>query len=368
MAVYWHICCGIFHFAKTCFMLNKLIYIIPIVLLMAAGCTPKKTVQKEAAPVPVKVMKVEVSEGVLTKKYVGTAAPSKSVTLSASYSGTLENLNVSRGDRVRKGDRLAVIRSQNVLSMAESAEAALHRAEDGYKRSLKMYENGGIAEVKMVEIETQLAEARAAAKAAKAAVEDCTVKAPFDGTVSDVFAERGTEVTALSPLAKIYDISSMKISFSVPENEIGNIRLGDRAVVEVPALGTVSEDGNRVVKKFEAKVSEKGISGSSVSHSYECTLVPLGDCSELMPGMVCKISLGSSRGGYVLPSSLVRTDASGRYVWGLTGANTVRKIYITTGDFVNRGVSVLSGLEEGDLVITEGMQKVSTGMKVRILE
>lgn len=349
-------------------MQKKFLYIFSFLALMATGCTPKKTVHKEAAPVPVRVMKVEVSEGVLTKKYVGTAAPSKSVILSAGYSGTLENLNVSRGDRVRKGDRLAVVSSQNVLSMAESAEAALRRAEDGYDRARKVYEKGGIADVKMVEIETQLAQARAAAKASKAAVEDCTVKAPFDGTVSDVYVESGTEVSALSPLVKIYDISSMKISFSVPENEIGNIKSGDIAIVEVPALGTVSADGSRIVRKFEAKVSEKGISGSAVSHSYECTLVPFGDCSGLMPGMVCKISLGSSREGYVLPSSLVRTDASGRYVWGLTGANTVRKIYITTGDFVNRGVSVISGLEEDDLVITEGMQKVSTGMKVQILD
>lgn len=346
---------------------KKITYIFLMLTLLLAGCAQKRTGQKETLPVQVRVMTVETSENVMSKKYVGTAVPSKSAVLSAKYAGTLVSVQVSRGVRVKKGDIIAVVESQNVKSMAESAEATLRQAEDGYERARMMYDKGGLADVKMVEIETKLAQARATAKAASKAVEDCVVRAPFDGTISDVYAEVGMDVSLMAPLARIYDMSSMKITFSVPENEIGNLKVGDIAVVEVPALAS-TRDRLDVSGIFRAELTEKGISGSVFSHSYECTLVPVAECRELMPGMVCKISTGSNRTGIVIPSALVRTDNSGKYVWGVTDEYTVRKIYVTTGEFVSRGVAVTSGLEEGELVITEGMQKVSTGMKVQIME
>lgn len=346
---------------------KKITYIILMFSLLLSGCAQKRTGQKETLPVQVRVMTVETSENVLSKKYVGTAVPSKSAVLSAKYAGTLVSVQVSRGVRVKKGDIIAVVESQNVKSMAESAEATLRQAEDGYERARMMYEKGGLADVKMVEIETKLAQARATAKAASKAVEDCVVRAPFDGTISDVYVEEGMDVSLMAPLARIYDISSMKITFSVPENEIGNLKVGDMATVKVPALVS-TRDRLDVSGIFRAELTEKGISGSVFSHSYECTLVPVAECRELMPGMVCKISTGSNRTGIVIPSALVRTDNSGKYVWGVTDEYTVRKIYVTTGEFVSRGVAVTSGLEEGELVITEGMQKVSTGMKVQIME
>lgn len=346
---------------------KKITYIILMFSLLLSGCAQKRTGQKETLPVQVRVMTVETSENVMSKKYVGTAVPSKSAVLSAKYAGTLVSVQVSRGVRVKKGDIIAVVESQNVKSMAESAEATLRQAEDGYERARMMYDKGGLADVKMVEIETKLAQARATAKAASKAVEDCVVRAPFDGTISDVYVEEGMDVSLMAPLARIYDMSSMKITFSVPENEIGNLKVGDIAVVEVPALAS-TRDRLNVSGIFRAELTEKGISGSVFSHSYECTLVPVAECRELMPGMVCKISTGSNRTGIVIPSALVRTDNSGKYVWGVTDEYTVRKIYVTTGEFVSRGVAVTSGLEEGELVITEGMQKVSTGMKVQIME
>lgn len=345
--------------------MSKVFFYVAAVAVLLSGCAPKKTGETGKVSVPVRVMKAERTGNIVQKRYVGTAAPSRSAVLSGRYPGTLVSLNVSRGDRVKKGDVIAVIESQSILSMAESAEASLRQAEDGYGRARRMYDKGGLADVKMVEIETQLAQARAAAKAASRAVEDCTVRAPFDGTVSDVLAEEGTEVSALAPVARIYDISSMEIRFPVPENEIGSVRAGDTAYVEVPALASSS----CAQGKMTARVKDKGIAGSALSHSYECTLVPLAECRELMPGMVCRISLDKdSMEGFVVPAALVRTDASGKYVWGLTEGMTVRKIYVTTGGFVSRGVVVTSGLEDGDLIITEGVQKVSTGMKVNVLE
>lgn len=336
-----------------------------VAAVVLASCAPRKDVKEKPVTIPVRVMKAQQTETFSPRRYVGTAAPSRSATVSCGNSGTLVSVNVSRGSHVKKGDIIAVTESQSVLSMAETAEAVLRQAEDGYERARNMHDKGSLADVKMVEIETRLAQARATAKAAARAVEDCIVRAPFDGTVSDVYVEEGMDVSALAPVARIYDMSSMKIIFSVPENEIGSMKVGDAAMVEVPAL--VGNDSGRAV--FRARIAEKGISGSVLSHGYECTLVPSEPCRDLMPGMVCKIRTDrEGLEGFVVPASLVRTDASGKYLWGITDSMTVRKIYVTTGGFAAHGVVITSGLANGDLIITEGIRKVSVGMKVKVLE
>lgn len=324
-----------------------------------AGCSGGKDSGQAGEPVPVKVMTIQEQSELSGRNYVGTVEASKTTVLSCPYPGTLTRLAADVGDIVRKGDTIAVIVSQNVLSTKEMAEATLAQAEDGYKRLSQVYGSGSVAEVKMVEIQTQLSKARASAEAARKAVDDCTVTAPFDGVIGEVFTEEGVETNAMAPLARLLDISCVEIEFSVPEKEIGSVDKGDIYTVEVPAL-----DG----AVFQARVKSKGITASALSHSYSCTLTPTGNTAGLMPGMVCRVyGSGSRTDGLVIPASVVKTDGNGRYVWTVREGK-VEKRYITTGGFAGKGVSVESGLQAGDQVIVEGSQKVSSGMKVSATE
>lgn len=337
---------------------------IAAVAALSAGCGNGQENNGAFVPVSVRAVSVEETVGINTKSYVGTATPVRSAVLSASYSGTVVSLPARQGTFFRRGDVLAVIESQSVVSMYESAMATLEQAEDGYRRAEQVYGTGSIAEVKMVEIRTQVAKARAAAAAAKKALEDCTIRAPFDGTVSEVVAEEGVDVTIGQPLVRLFDVSSLEICFSVPENEIGGISVGDRAEFNVPALGHGADSS----AWYASEVIMKGISGSSLSHSYECRLGPDEENPGLMPGMVCKVRMmRMQRSGVVIPADIVRGDCGGKYVWGVDSTGTVEKIRIATGGFSGKGIIVVSGLEPGDRVITEGVQKVCSGMKVRVI-
>lgn len=313
---------------------------------------------RTGVPVPVKVMTVEKGSNTGEKTYVGTVVPSRSAVLSCSYAGTLVSLRVSEGDAVRQGDTLAVIESQAVISSWKMAHASLAQAEDGYRRLSQVHGSGSVPDVKMVEVETQLDKARASAEAADRALADCTVKAPFDGVVDEIFAEQGVSLAPVAPLFRLLDISSVEIEIPVPEGEISGIGAGDAAEVAVPALDGMS---------FRADVASKGVAASPLSHSYRCRLLPAGNVSGLMPGMVCKVTLASQSEGIVIPASVVRTDADGRYVWIVDG-DRVGKRYVSVGGFSGRGISVESGLQPGDRVICEGIQKVSSGMRVQAME
>ena len=142
---------------------------------VVSGCGLRKDRAAGREPVPVKVVVVESRPSAGVKSYVGTVRPSKSAVISCRYSGTLSEVNVSEGDFVRKGDVVAVVESQTVKSTWEMAHASLRQAEDGYSRLMQVHGKGGVADVKMVEVETQLSKARASAAAADKALEDCRI-------------------------------------------------------------------------------------------------------------------------------------------------------------------------------------------------
>lgn len=334
-----------------------LILSVGIVCSIMSGCAGKQHRDSNSEPVPVRTITLQEETGFTGRTYVGSVTASRTAVLSCSYPGTLKRLDAKVGDMLQQGDTVAVIESQSVLSTKEMADATLAQAEDGYRRLSQVYDSGSVAEVKMIEIQTQLSKARASAQAAREALDKCTVKAPFPGVVGEVFCEQGVQTGVAEPLIRLMDVSSVEIDFSVPEKELGSISTGQVLDVEVPAL-----DGIR----FRAAVMSKGISASELSHSYRCTLSPESKIPGLMPGMVCKVYMSQeSRHKIVVPASVVRTDGQGRYVWTVKDSR-VEKKYVTVGDFTGKGVSIASGLEAGDHVITQGAQKVSTGMVVTV--
>lgn len=338
----------------------KKLFLLPLTLI-ALSCTDrasKNTVVKE--PINVGVLTVTPMSSQYYKVYVGEIGASGSAIISASHSGTLEALNVEQGTHVKKGDVMAEIESKNVLASYEISHATLRQAEDGYERVKKVHESGTVADVKLIEIETQLAKARAAAKSSELSLEECKIKAPFSGTVSDVLVEQGVHVNPGTPILKLVDLSTVEVAIPVPEGEIGRIKIGQRALIDVPALNVCG---------IEARVALKGVTATSPSHTYKCTLIPDKKQVNLYPGMVCKVRLSevSDSLRIRIPASSVEMDANGKFVWTLNDG-VVGRSYVTVDGYQEKGVIVSSGLEAGDKVIVKGAAKVSTGMKVNSVE
>ena len=335
--------------------------ILACLVLIAVSCTDKanrKTTEKEI--VNVGVMTVTPLSSQHYNVYVGEINASGSAVISSNHSGILEAINVEQGTVVQRGDVLAEVDSKNVIASYEIAHATLRQAEDGYERVKKVHQSGTVADVKLVEIETQLAKAVAAAKSSEESLEECKVKAPFNGTVSEVLVEQGVQVAPGTPILKLVDLSTVEITIPVPEGEIGKIKIGQKALIDVPALGMTD---------IEAHVALKGVTAAITSHTYKCTLVPEQKQTDLYPGMVCKVRLSevSESVKIIIPASAVEMDSNGRFVW-VVNDGVVGRTYVTTDGYLEQGVVISSGLEPGDKVIVKGAAKVSTGMKVNSVE
>lgn len=341
-------------------MKAKALFAALLALLPLQSCRLANQDKAVAEPPVVRVLRVERSVGAASStRYVGTVRSSRIVTVCANNSGTLESFTLRRGDRIDAAQQICRVESQTIRSAYAAAESSLRQAQDGYDRLSRASAGGSVPEVKMVEMESKLAQARASYEAAEKALSQCTVTAPFTGVVDEVYVSEGSELALMAPLIRLVDTRSPEIAFSVPEKELAGLRTGMEALVEVPALD----------RSFKAVLKSKGVVASPLSHSYECLLEPRGSVDGLLPGMVCKISLaGGESDSVVIPASAVLTDNGGRYVWTVDSLDCVSKTYIRVNGYSGRGVVVDSGLDEGLRVIVEGSRKVSGGMKVKCVE
>ena len=337
---------------------KTMILVSAALAFMSCGTAEDRNVlSEEERIVKVGVVRVTEIDTDAAQTYVGKIEPSKKTLIYSQASGTITELNVRKGDQVRKGDVMAVIKSEQVRSMYEIAESTLTLAEDGYERARKVYDCGGISEQKFEEIKSDLAKAQASERAAKDAMDNCRIKAPYDGIVNEVYAEQGTDISMGTALVQILNTHEVEITFSVPETEISHISYGQQALVKVPALG----------KTVEGVVSVTGHTASAMSHSYECRLAP-EKADGLLPGMSCKVSLiMEGQPSLTVPVHAVMTDASGRYLWMVTDG-TVEKRYVAVVGYNADGVVISDGLADGDMIIVDGRRKVSSGMKVKTVE
>ncbi len=329
-------------------------FICSCLLFTLISCGPKK--KQAESVIPVSVLQVQASQSAYTRNYIGNIVSKHSTVLLASYGGTVVERPVRQGQKIKKDALVVKVNSPTANNMKKTAEATLSQARDGYQRAEKVYQAGGMSEIQWKEISTKLVQAESTAEMADQMVQDCSLKAPWDATVSELYVAIGDEVKPMSRLATLIDESHLEVSIAVPENEFSRIHEGMQAQVVIPALDYV---------QTRAEIDEIGVQASLISHSYQVRLVFKEQPEGLKAGMACKVSLDTDfQERVIVPASVVKVDDNGRYVWVVNADNRVEKCFVEAGSFVGTGISIENGVKQGDRIIVEGTQKVSTGMKV----
>lgn len=339
---------------------KHILWLIPL-LLTACHDDPQQIKEKllggsaEERIIPVGVQVIDEVNGIVSNSYPGYLEEGQSVEMAFKYGGTLQQLNVKEGSSVSKGQVLARVSSPQMESTRRSAQATLEQAQDAYDRLKKVHDNGSLPEIKWREMVADLEKAQSALDLANAMLADNVIKAPFDGTVASVNAEVGENIAPLKPVIKIINTKGMAVKISVPENEIAKVQVGDTAEVVIPSLGD---------RHYFGKVTEKSMTASLLTHSYPVKVLIEQPDMELTPGMIGKVVLKADVSkGIIIPANAVLINQEGKFVWVVEDGRATRR-KITLAGYSGNGVIVSEGLKTGDVVIVEGYQKVSEGMKV----
>lgn len=332
-------------------------FIISAVSLLVL-CACSSSGEKPEKVIPVGAVQVKESALAYSKSYVGQVTAKSHHLILCPHMGTIQDLDVRVGQKVAQGQKVAKVNAPNVNSMYRSSQATLRQAEDGYARAKKVYEAGGLSEIKWMDVQTKLTQAQSAAEISQKSLDDCVMTSPSKGTVSEVYVTVGSDVNIGSRIAMIIDDTALEVAIAVPESEYSILKEGEGAEVVVQALDYA---------KVKATISSIDVNTAALSHSYSARLSLKDYPKDLKSGMACKVYLTTSLHEQTsVPAAAVKTDDHGRYVWVVNKDSRVEKRRVVTKGYVGDGVAVGEGLCGGDVVIVRGISKVSTGMKVSV--
>lgn len=337
--------------------------IVALALLGACKSENKneaKPVADTLQAVPVSVITAAggaVSDGV---KFSGTLEEEQTTVLSFSTAGTITEFLLEEGQHVSKGQYIGSVDMAQAQRAHETTLATLEQAQDAYNRIKMLYDNQSVPEIKWVEVQTKLREAQSSEQIARRTMEDCKLYSPTSGIVTEKIVQQGQNVAPGMPVAKITGVSNLKARISVPESEIAAIHLGQKAVMEVAALGN---------KRYNVEVCEKCVLANQLSRSYDVKFAILGAQQGLMSGMIANVVFNSDKqprtnGAVVIPANIIQIDDNNKsFVWTVVNGKAAKTL-VECGDFAGAGVVIESGLKAGDKVIAEGQHKVCEGTPV----
>ena len=340
--------------------IKHVIKVWPLALLFLGGCQDEEGRQETVAPVKVETWVVGNGTSANAHRYSGTVEEESGTLLSFATAGTVQAVHIRLGQQVQAGQLIATLDPTSLQSSYNAARASLQQAEDAYRRMKTLHDKGSLADIKWVEVQSRVEQARSLEQLAAKSLRDAKLHAPYAGVISEKNVEVGQNVLPGAPVARLAATSALKVRIAVPEAEIAGVAIGQEARMSVPAL-----DGKTVT----GRVVEKGIAAHPLSRSYEVKIQVEGTPGALMPGMVAEVSLASLQAGEsrcVIPAHLVQIDEENRtFVWTVVHGRA-HKCFITPGDYTAEGMEVIAGLNPGDAVIAKGRQKVCEGTEVAL--
>lgn len=305
----------------------------------------------------VKVMQVTNSKLTVSKRYSGTVEESIGTPLSFTVPGTIDKVYIKNGDHVTKGQIIASIDTITIKSSYSAAKAALDQAQDAYNRLKFLHDENSLAAIKWVDVQSKLQQARAMEQMAAKNLKDCYLRAPFSGVIAEKKMEIGQNVLPGIPITKIVAMQQVKVKVSVPESDISDVRVGDKAMLCVSATNN---------KFIEGNVVEKAIVANPLSRSYEVKIAVDNKNNLLLPGMITDTYIIGNNDvtGIILPANVIQIDeCNHNFVWVNNGGKAYKRVIIC-GEYTANGVVIIEGITNGDEVIVSGQQKVSEGSAI----
>lgn len=348
--------------------------LFPILLsMLLLGACSEQTRKAEAVPETVRnVSLIEVQQKNMhdVLEAVGTMRAAQTSTLASQMMGTLVEVRVHEGDRVQRGQVLAVVddsQPRATLDRANAADAAsrqqlaaadseLALAESTLKRYQTLFERKSASPQEFDEVKTRqqaaLARrdmARADREQAKAAIAQATtvleytrIRAPFDGVITEKRADAGTLAAPGMPIFTVEDTHRYRLEASINESDLALVRIGQPVPVLIDALGTDA---------FAGKVVQIVPAADAGSRSF-LIKVELPADSRLRSGLFgrAQFSYGEHR-ALLVPQTAVVERGQMQGVFLLDQNKIAALHYITVGKSSHDQLEVLAGLQDGDWLV-----------------
>jgi multidrug efflux system membrane fusion protein len=354
--------------------------VLALIALVVFHLLRSKAPKPGVAPQVVTVATATTGPMPETLSELGTVTPVATVTVLPQLSGYLTAVGYREGQDVEKGQFLAQIDSRQYEISKRQAEAqlakdkaALAQARADLVRFTQLNERKSIAEQTYADQQFLVQQDEAAVKADEANVAQfvldllyCHITAPVSGRVGLRLVDPGNYVTASSQpgIAVITTMKPTTVEFTVPQTALDKVLQRINAGAQLP-VAVFSSDNSRQIATGTLYAINNQMATATGTVTLRAT-VP-NDDEALFPNEFVNVKLlvDTLQNAVLVPTPAVQSGAPGDYVYLVNADNTVSVRKVTLGPGDGQHTVITSGLAAGNVVVTDGMDRLSDGVKIK---
>ena len=352
---------------KTSILKKALYIIIPLVLIAIVviklknnkEITQSKVYQydKEQA-INVQADTLQIKNVNADISYSGTFEPNKETKISAEIQGKINEVLVDVGSVVNKGQSLVQLDNTLLKLQLQTIEVQIEGLEADVNRYTILAKADAIQGVQLEKSVLGLKSAKVQKATLIEQINKTTIKAPFNGVVTAKLSEEGAFAAPGVPLLQITDITNLKFTVNVPENELSKFKLNQSYSLTVDAYSEILLTGKTTM------IGSKANMGSSFPVQF--TVNNTSDL-KIKSGMFGKVNLKNSTKemGIIIPASAIVGSANQPQIYLIKNGKSVLQ-NITISKKIQNKVVVSSGLNEGDVIVTNGFINLFDGANVTV--
>lgn len=259
---------------------------------------------------------------------------------------------------------------QQVKSASELAkityekQASLWRQKIGSEIQFLQAKTNYESSVKQVSaVQSQVAATQKAADAVAATLSKTAIRAPFSGVIDEVMQQTGQVVSPGMPIVKLINLTAMRVEAKVPETYLSNVKAGTSVIVDFPMLKKTVKSRVRLTSNF--------INPANRTFTIQVPIANQGGI--IKPNLLAKVKIEDyfNPNAIVVPSQYIYEDAAYKsFVFVAKNVNgnqgVAKKVFITKGVKSENSIEIKSGLNKGDILITDGSKTLVDGQKIKI--
>ena len=283
--------------------------------------------------------------------------PKEKATISTGTQGKIETLNIELGSRVNKGQVIGTIDSKVKQINLQSTELTINKAKTDYDRNKDLLAGNAINETAVTDAKYNYENNQLQAAQLKQQIADARIISPISGIVTDKKLTAGEYVNMGTVIATLVDVNQLKTVVYVNEKDVYELKLGQPATVTTDVYPG---------KTFNGKIIYISPQGDD-NHNYKVDVLLANGNAALKAGTYVKVefNLNKSANALQIPKKALGSGMKNPYVYVVEGKKAVlRKIVL--GREIGENVEVLSGLNEGESIITEGIINIVDGSNVLV--
>ncbi|MBA4147164.1 MAG: efflux RND transporter periplasmic adaptor subunit [Verrucomicrobia bacterium] len=342
--------------------LDRLLFLLLVPCLLVA-CKDRKSTAGPGGPPTAQVVVVPAKSQSLEEKIslVGNVLANEAVEVKSEIDGTVSEIHFKEGQSIEKGAPLVTLDDRKLRAEAQQADANFKLSESNVERARQLVKENLISQQEFDQLSFTYQATEANLELKRQQLRDVKITAPFEGVVGARFVSPGQVISKNSPITWVTDLDPVKVDVNVPERFLGQLKVGQALDIKVAAYPN---------ETFRGKVY---FVAQNVDPSNRTALIKAELANpdyKLKPGMFANLELtmATRENAVVIPEvALTRVLDNNRAMVFVVDSNNIAQLRpVELGIRMPGEVEIQKGIEPGEIVIVEGMQKTIPGRPVKL--